>query len=1066
MSNNQKEKRPNWYHPLARARYDGAMRTYGEIQARVLPKDIAEQWDVSIPDQWKEQPALYLLRGLGFDKGLPPGTGYGIVQSPYSDIYTKIYGVNPLSDLPKYRKMYRSHPDIQQAIQMQVNLAVGKGFTIAHDDEDVIEYLIKAVNRLDLPQHMLTMGTDMLTYGNSFTEIQWDKSVQKKEQIYDYQGTEYTAKDLKSLDIPMSKVKPALFGDSADKKNFIAQSLEKDPDAKKIVALKDLDPLYMRVRRDSYGNIYGYIQWMAFPPILIDNESCIHIKYRPMSWGYESFTSNTLVKTNPSIQKISDLLINDKVLTKNGKYVALQEPPNAHPYKGKIYKITGKYTNIPIECTWQHPILTYENKEFKYKFAKDFKIGDKLIVPINTSYKNIDYLNLRDYINLKTLIKSGYTKERDELLHKKYNESKCYKRVSEYLSQKGFPTNSETISRIINGKTNPSNKSLKVAFDKKLFRLAGYYLSEGYMSGKGSKHTHFTEVHFDFGLRERKFAEEVAQLGFEIFGSKLKIKEVKNRFHVTIQSSPCAILFEYFFKRGAHNKRIHEIFMFAKPELQKELFETWINGDGYIRKRCSTGTTVSQELAYQMHQICLRQMKPAGIYKRINKHQHRLKDGRLINSNPIQYHISTRDGKCSKLIDNKLIIPIVKINTYEYDGLVWDIHVPDDESFCTEFGYAVSNSAYGTSILMPIIKNTDLLNQFENDAAVWIHSRAVPPLIVKGGTEEKPYSTSQMTALMDALKTRTAATMIFTKGDVSFDELKTMASDLNLDWWLKYLLLRRYQSLGVPPIFMGLTERGSKGTAEVLLHDFVTRLQVLQEFISDPIEEYIFKPLIKAKFGEDVENAEIVWKPIIEEDKNMRSQRLIQMLQAGAATVNEVREEMGFGRMSEDKYDKLQPPQEPAAFGKGVPPKPGAASPKAPELNRITEQNKKPPEGHMKLEDLKSKKIQLLQLDEAFREKMLNLTRKTKFDLKDDGKLVKEVKNEAQSEAQNIINEHVVASYLVGRLNANGALGKEDDLTLKQEDLESLANLKETCTNDFDKILEDMVKMKEEGKLE
>lgn len=664
MSNAEKENRPKWYHPIARARYDGSLRTYKEIQARVLPKDMAEEYDVDIPVTWKEQPALYLLRGLGYGKkGLPPGTGYGLVQSPYADIYTKIYGVNPIGDLPKYRKMYRSHPDIQQAIQMQVNLAVGKGFTFGHKDEDVIDYLKKAMNRLDLPQHMLVMGTDMLTYGNSFTEIQWDKMIQKKEQLYDYQGTEYTAKDLKTLDISMKNVKNAVFDDGTTKKNFIAQNLEKSPEARNIVALKDLDPLYMRVRRDSYGNIYGYIQWMAFPPVLIDTESCVHIKYRPMSWGYES--------------------------------------------------------------------------------------------------------------------------------------------------------------------------------------------------------------------------------------------------------------------------------------------------------------------------------------------------------------------------------------------------------------------AYGTSILMPIIKNTDLLNQFENDAAIWIHSRAVPPLIVKGGSEEKPYSTTQMTDLMNALKTRTAATMIFTKGDVGFEELKTIASDLNLDWWLKYLLLRRYQSLGVPPIFMGLTERGSKGTAEVLLHDFVTRLQVLQEFISDPIEEYIFKPLLKDRFGEDVENADIVWRPIIEEDKNMRSQRLIQMLQAGAASVNEVREEMGFRRISEDKYDKLQPVAEPAPFAKGFPPKPGATpSPKAPETNRPKEQEKKPPESHMKLEDLKSKKIQLLHLDEAFRVKMLDLAKKTKFDLRDDGKLVKQVKREAKSEAANIVNEHIVASYLVGRLNANNALGKDDDLVLKQEDLSNLANLKEICVEDFGKILEDMVKAKEEGKLE
>lgn len=92
MSKDKKSERPPIWRPIARAKYDAtlstAMMSVKELQARILPKEIAEEYDVSIPEQWKEQPALYLLRGLGFDKGLPPGTGYGIVQSPYSDIYT------------------------------------------------------------------------------------------------------------------------------------------------------------------------------------------------------------------------------------------------------------------------------------------------------------------------------------------------------------------------------------------------------------------------------------------------------------------------------------------------------------------------------------------------------------------------------------------------------------------------------------------------------------------------------------------------------------------------------------------------------------------------------------------------------------------------------------------------------------------------------------------------------------------------------------------------------------------------------------------------------------------
>jgi len=1064
-----KNKKPSWLHPIERLEYNGSMKTYKEIQAYILPKDIAESYDVDLPPSFSEQPALYLLRGLGYKKGLPPGTGVGLVQSPYADIYTKIYGVNPIADLSLYRKIYRNHPDIQNAIQMQANLAIGKGFTLKHKDEKVIEYVLEKCNELDIMNHMLTMATDCLVYGNSFTEIQWDKTVSKKEQMYEYNGEHYTRNDLEELEIPLKQVKNATVDDKGTAKNFVAEVTSKDPESKTIVALKDLDPLYMRVRRDSYGNCFGFIQWLAFPPVLIDNESCIHIKNRPMSWGYESMVSTCIVRTNPSIKKIEDLLIGDKVLTASGNYIALEEPPNAHPYEGKMFKIFSKYTNIPLECTYQHPVLTYiENGMFEYKFAKDLKKGDKLVVPVNTSYIDIAEIDLRDYMSYVTLLYAGFTKERDELLWSIYNETKSYTITSQKLRENGHPILAGAISSIVRGKSHPKGKSVKIKFGKSLFRLAGYYLAEG----SSTKH----RVNFAFGSDELEFAEEVVALGRELFGAKGQIKRVLNTYIVTIKSTPCRILLEYLCGKDSHDKRIATILMKANPVLQQELFETWINGDGNHRKNSKriSGVTVSQELAYQLQQIILRQGKTAGLKKRISYKERKLKDGRIIHSSPIQYIVEVCLGKCSKFVDNKLMLPITKIETYDYKGLVWDIHVPDKETFCTEFGYAVHNSAYGTSILMPIIKNTELLEQFENDASVWIHSRAVPPLIVKGGSPEKPYSTAQMGELMNTLKSRTAATMIFTKGDVAFEELQTIASDLNLDWWINYLLLRRYQALGVPPLLMGKADKGSKGTAEVVLHDFVSRLQVLQEFIADPIEEYIFKPLIKEKFGDSTENVEIIWRPIIEETKDMRSQRLIQLLQAGAISVNECRAEMGFNMISEAKYDKLES-KEPATNQNGFPPKkqpedgaqPAFKKPALePESKGPEQRSKNPPEGHMKLEDIKTRKVQLLQLEESFREKMLSLTQKTKFELKDGAKLTKDVKQEAVADACRVINENVISSYLIGRLNANAAVGKDDNLSLTQEDLKHVATLKEKCSKDFEKILDDMIASKENGTLE
>src|SRR4030043_1357782 len=103
-----------------------------------------------------------------------------------------------------------------------------------------------------------------------------------------------------------------------------------------------------------------------------------------------------------------------------------------------------------------------------------------------------------------------------------------------------------------------------------------------------------------------------------------------------------------------------------------------------------------------------------------------------------------------------------------------------------------------------------------------------------------------------------------------------------------------------------------------------------------------------------------------------------------------------------------------------------------------------------------------MKIEESFREKMLDVVKKAKFNLKDDGILVKDVKGVAKSEAKQVIDEHIVASYLLGRSSANMELGKEDDLSLGQEDLKPLASLKQEFVADFDNILKDMIKMKED----
>lgn len=55
-----------------------------------------------------------------------------------------------------------------------------------------------------------------------------------------------------------------------------------------ITYIKDLDPLYIRPRADAYGNIFGYYQWINYPPVLLGPSAVIHYRWNIKSWGYET----------------------------------------------------------------------------------------------------------------------------------------------------------------------------------------------------------------------------------------------------------------------------------------------------------------------------------------------------------------------------------------------------------------------------------------------------------------------------------------------------------------------------------------------------------------------------------------------------------------------------------------------------------------------------------------------------------------------------------------------------------------------------------------------------------
>ncbi len=245
----------------------------------------------------------------------PPASGYGYTQSPYISQWTKMWGVNPLTDLPKYRMMYRTVPIVKKAIDKTVATAISKGFELdlppeIEHREDILLYLKSWLDQQqDFKVHLQMLASDALTYGNAYAEIVYDEIDVTEEHSTDpeFQRVEIPDphEDYKIGEHGIPYLPTVNYNGNG---KYLNVSAKGNP-----VWIKPLDPLWMRVRRDSYGNIFGYLQYLSTPPVAFTNDKTIHIRFNPKSWWTENAYGTSmllsLVRTQEAIWTIENDLI-------------------------------------------------------------------------------------------------------------------------------------------------------------------------------------------------------------------------------------------------------------------------------------------------------------------------------------------------------------------------------------------------------------------------------------------------------------------------------------------------------------------------------------------------------------------------------------------------------------------------------------------------------------------------------------------------------------------------------------------------------------------------------------
>jgi hypothetical protein len=224
-----------------------------KAQRQVSPDVGKRQIEEEVPLSWKKDEMLW-----GYvSRYMISGSGAGFVTPPYTAWWDRVWGVTPIEDLPKYKDLYTFTPYIKASIDVTVNLAISNGFELNGGDNAVREWLTDWLDEQNILHTLRIAATDMLVFGNAYLEICLDET------------------------------------------------------SGGVAWLKPLDPVYMRPRRDAYGNVFGYIQLLTVPPVVFTAQDMVHLQWGAKSWWYEWSYGTSLLRPLLKTQALIDQFEDD-----------------------------------------------------------------------------------------------------------------------------------------------------------------------------------------------------------------------------------------------------------------------------------------------------------------------------------------------------------------------------------------------------------------------------------------------------------------------------------------------------------------------------------------------------------------------------------------------------------------------------------------------------------------------------------------------------------------------------------------------------------------------------------
>ena len=356
---------------------------------------------------------------------------------------------------------------------------------------------------------------------------------------------------------------------------------------------------------------------------------------------------DTIIQCNPSVKQIQMVSVGERVLGGDGLYHKVTEVMT-HIHRGKLFKIITKCFGTTL-LTEEHPVLIVRREHPKLHNKK-----------LDAVWTRADQVREKDYV--------VYPIQKEEV-DRKYVEA-------DYgLEEK------DTVSKPLPG---------KIPLDDDFLRLMGYYIAEGYV--------HNRTVHFTFNSKEVEFLNDVESIMLKTFGLYGTRRNKRNATTISFNSAPLGRLFMDWFGHKSYNKKIPHFAMLLPVRKQKQLIKGLWRGDGWISTQQWRGNfkTTSKTLSEQLKTLLLRQAvvpiisvsKKKGIHRQSYSVQVVNDRDFAVLCRILDEKVDAKDhaGKppSSILTPDYVLIPVKKIESRDFEGLVYNLEVDDVHSYVSE----------------------------------------------------------------------------------------------------------------------------------------------------------------------------------------------------------------------------------------------------------------------------------------------------------------------------------------------------------------------------------------------